>query len=106
YFADQGQWDRAEPLIDSIVDVREDQGEGSPDLPTGLLLWSRLLFVRADYKGVVSVSARAARLYQQQTPPEVAGFATAIHSQAWGLLQLSNFKDAEPLMRHALAIDE
>lgn len=47
HFLDHAMIDQASPLIDEIVDVQEGQGEHDPALPKSLLLWCRLLDLRA-----------------------------------------------------------
>ena len=70
YLLDHAQFDRAEPLIYLILDIREDhQGEDDPALPASLLIWCRLLHARSQYQNVVDVAARAARLFGRQQPP-------------------------------------
>jgi tetratricopeptide (TPR) repeat protein len=101
-----GQFDRAEELIDEILDIREEQGEGDPALPECLLLWCRVLLERANYQGVIDVAARAERLFRAQSPPNLSEITRAFSSRATALHRLGRFAEAEPLLRQALAIAE
>lgn len=107
YLLDHAQFDRAESLIDDIVDIREEhQREDDPALPKSLLVWCKLLYSRAKYQGVVGVSLRAAKLFNQISPLDLLGVATAFGDQALALIQLGRFYEAEPLIRRALSIAE
>ncbi len=106
YYLDHALFDKAEPLIDEIVDIREDQGEHDPALPNSLLLWCRLLDADAKYQSVIDVAARVERLRSQQVPPDLAGIASALSHRASALQTLGRFREAEPVIRRALAMFE
>ena len=62
--------DRADELISDIIDIREEhQGEYHPDLARTLMLWTSLLYARANYSGMESVAARAGRIYAGRIRP-------------------------------------
>lgn len=106
YLLEQALFSRAEPIVDQIIDIREEQGEDDPALPRSLMLWCSLLKSRARFGDVVAVAARAARLISTQIPPRPTGLAAAISWQADALHYLGRLAQAEPLMRHALALVE
>lgn len=107
FLLDHALYDRAEPIIDRIIDIREEhQEEGDSALPNCLILWCSLLKSRARFGDVASVAARAVRLFSQQSPPSSAALASALSWQAGALESLGRFAEAEPLMRRALAIDQ
>jgi tetratricopeptide (TPR) repeat protein len=106
FHLDHAHWDRAEELINDIIDIREEHQPEQPPLAKSLLLWCRLLDSKADYTGTTSVAARAERIFAQQIPPEVSGVAAALSSRALALRALGRFAEAEPLFRRALAISE
>ena len=107
FLLDQAQWNQAEELINDMVDIREEyQGENHPDLARTLLLWSHLLYNRANWFGMESVAARAERIFAAQNPPDLSGIAAALSERAMALHKESRFAEAEPLMRQALAIWE
>lgn len=106
YFLAHALFDKAEPLIDEIIDIREDQGENDPALPKSLLLWCHLLSSSAKYQSVIDVAARAERLLTQQVPLNLSGIASAISWRANALLDLGHFHEAEPLMPRVVSIFE
>jgi tetratricopeptide (TPR) repeat protein len=103
---DQAQLDRAEDVINDLVDVREEHEPESVGLASTLLLWCRLLNARARHQDTIGVARRAERIFAGQTPPNPSGLASAISEQATALYHLRRLSEAEPLMRRALAIAE
>src|SRR5262249_35572857 len=85
FHLDKSHWDRAEELIDAIVDIREEHQAEQPAQAKSLLLWCGLLESKADYSGVASVAARAERIYAEQVPPERLGVAAALSFRAMAL---------------------
>ena len=59
YLLEHARYDKAEALIDEILDIREEQGEGDPVLAKSLLLWCGLLYALGKYQSVVDVAFRA-----------------------------------------------
>jgi tetratricopeptide (TPR) repeat protein len=104
---DHAKLDRADSLISDIIDIREEhQSESHPDLARTLILWTKLLYARANYFGVASVAQRAERIYTAQDPPDLLGLASALNSRGSALFQESRFGEAELLLQQALAILE
>ena len=107
FLLEQAHYDEADDLISDLIDIREEhQGENHPDLAKILLLWGSLLYSRANFTAVGSVVARAERIFASQTPPDVAGVASALNSRAVALRQENRLSEAESLYRQALAISE
>jgi tetratricopeptide (TPR) repeat protein len=107
FLVNQGKLDRADALVSDLIDIREvHQGENHPDLATTLLLWSELLYARANYPGMESVAARAERIFAGRNPPDLLGVAAAMNQRGLALQYESRLAEAEPLMRRALAIAE
>ncbi|MBX7206682.1 MAG: tetratricopeptide repeat protein [Verrucomicrobiaceae bacterium] len=107
FLLDHAHYDEADDLISDLVDIREEfQGEHHPDLAGTLLLWGGLLDAQGKYEGVISVTARAERIFAAQLPPQLTGVAAAINNRAQALKATNRLAEAEPLMRRALAIDE
>jgi len=99
--------DRAEELINDIIDIREElQGENHSALAYTLLLWTRLLYERPKYSGLEGIAARAERIFANQTPPDLAGIASALNSHALALQAQKRLTEAETLFRQTLAIGE
>src|SRR5207302_6083899 len=78
FHIDHAHWDRAEELIDDIIDIREEHQQEQTAQAESLLLWCRLLWPKANYSGMASVAARAERIYADQVPPEPLGAAAAM----------------------------
>jgi tetratricopeptide (TPR) repeat protein len=107
HYFDQYQIDRADALVNEIVDIHEEHlSENDPQLGHTLLLWATLLGLKADYAGEVGVAARACRIFQVQMPPDLLSTSAALGWQADALHHLGRFTEAEPLERRALAIWE
>ena len=107
FLLEQAKLDRAEELINDLVDIREEhQGESHRELGGTLLLWAHLLYFRANYSGIESVASRAERIFAGQNPPDLVGVAAAIGHRALALEKEGRLAEAEPLMRRALAIAE
>jgi len=106
FHLDHAHWDRAEELIDDIIDIREEHQPEHPALAASLLLWCRLLVSKVDFSGAASVAARAERIFDNQVPPELLGMASGLLMRASALLELGRFAEAEPLYRRSLAIRE
>ena len=105
YLLDSAMYKQAEPIIDDVLDIREEhQGDSDPALPKTLLVWANLLYYKASYRGSVDVAARAATLFSNQTPPAATNIAAAFNLQSLALMKLGDRREAEPLIRSALAI--
>jgi tetratricopeptide (TPR) repeat protein len=106
FHLEHAHWDRAEELVDEIVDIREEHQPEQPALAESLLLWCRLLRAKANFSGMESVAARAERMVSDLIPPELPLVAQALNLRAIALRGLGRLAEAEPLFRRALAIDE
>lgn len=107
YLLDNAKYDRAEPLIDEIIDIREENHvDGDLALPNSLLTWCKILKARAQHQGIIDVSSRAEKLFNESSPPVVSGVVCAISMQAQALQEFRRYTEAEPLMRRSLAIVE
>ena len=86
FLLEHAKLDRADDLISDIIDIREErQGEYHPDLAGTLILWTKLLYARANYCDMESVAIRAERIYTYQNPPHFLGFVSALNSHALAL---------------------
>jgi tetratricopeptide (TPR) repeat protein len=106
FHLDHAHWNRAEALIDDIIDIREEHQPEQSSLAKSLISWCRLLQSKTDYSGMLGVAARAERIFDEQVPPELLGAASAMIPRASALEQLGRYAKTEPLFRRALAIDE
>jgi tetratricopeptide (TPR) repeat protein len=106
FHLEHAHWDRAEGLIDEIIDIREEHQPEQTAQAKSLLLWCNLLYSKADYSGMASVAARAERIFDEQVPPDLGGVAAALNSRAIALIKLGYFAEAEPVCRRGLAVFE
>ena len=107
FLLEHAKLDRADDLISDIIDIREErQGEYHPDLTGTLILWTKLLYARANYCDMESVAIRAERIYTYQNPPHFFGFVSALNSHALALHKEGRIAEAEQLYERVLTIRE
>ncbi|MCA9200452.1 MAG: hypothetical protein KDA87_23090, partial [Planctomycetales bacterium] len=78
FLLDHARFDHAEPLIDDIIDIREEHQPDETALAKSLLLWCHLLDHKANFKGAVDVSARAEHVFTKQISPDFAGISASL----------------------------
>lgn len=103
----QAQYDRADKIVDEIIDIREDlQGENHPDLAKVLLYWASILIAKGNYLGAESVCKRAEGIFKSQTPPHIEEMIMALSISVTALEGCGQFVDAESLCKQVLEISE
>lgn len=107
FLLDQAIWDRAEELINDIIDIREElQGEDHPAVAPALLLWCGVLDAACNYKGVEAVATRAEGIFVSQVPVNVDGVIGALTFWADAIASQNRLPEAEELLRHAVDFAE
>ena len=97
-------YELADEVLDSIIDVREEHQAGSLELAKALYEWSKILFHKGNFKGASDVAARVLGKEFEEALADRREFALMVQGN-YGLFLLNGgqYGSAERVLRRCIA---
>jgi tetratricopeptide (TPR) repeat protein len=97
-------YELADEVLDSIIDVREEHQAGSLELAKALYEWSEILFQKGNFKGAIDVAARVLSREFEEVQIVERRFALMVrNTYGFALLSGAKYDSAETVLRRCLA---